>query len=376
MPQLTGLEWVQVSIPFRRAIGTAVGPHTERSLLFLHIETDDSEGWGECGALADGTSVDPSVRDVTDAVIAMGLTTMSRAAAARNGELMEAMGVARLFSTNAIGRFLASGFEMAVLDAELRAAGQSFASSLGMEGKAQPIGAAVGIPASRDPSELVDEVDALINQGVQRVRLKISPDWDVVPLEALRRVYPDLMLAADANGTFTLDDDLDRLDPFSLAYLEQPLSPHDLAAHFELTQRITTPVCLDEALSSPRRVTDAIRYKACDVACLKPARLGGVWATRKALSDCEEAGIPAFVGGFFETGLGRSANLALGGLPGFSLPGDLVAPDSYLVTDPFGYPVPTDGEVTAPQTPGIAPLVDRNQLEEWIVARDHVSYPG
>jgi o-succinylbenzoate synthase len=376
VPQLLGLEWVRASIPFRRAIGTAIGTHTERSLLFLHIETDNSEGWGEFGALADGTSVDPNVDELIDAVRAIGMTTISRAALARDGQLLEAMGVARLFSADAIGRFLASGFEMAVLDAELRAAGQSFASSLNTAGRVQPIGAAVGIPDSRDPAELVDRVGALVSQGVRRIRLKIAPDWDTVPLDALRRVFPDLMLAADANGSFTLGDDLDRLDPYDLAYLEQPLSPHDLAAHFELTQRIATPICLDESLSSPRRVTDAIRYKACDVACLKPARLGGVWATRKALADCEQAGMPAFVGGFFETGLGRSANLALGGLSGFSLPGDLVAPDSYLVADPFGYPVSTNGEITAPQTPGIAPLVDPNQLEEWIVAREHISYPS
>jgi o-succinylbenzoate synthase len=222
----------------------------------------------------------------------------------------------------------------------------------------------------------VDEVGELVRQGVRRIRLKIQPGWDVVPVAVVRESFPELLLAADANGSFTLDDEVERLDPYGLAYLEQPLSPSDLAAHVELAQRLSTPICLDESLTSPRRVTDAIRYGACAVACLKPSRLGGLWAARQAVQDCEQAGISAFVGGFFETGLGRSANAALAGLPGFSLPGDLVAPDSYLVADPVGFPRVTNGQVTPPDSPGVAPLIDSGQLEEWIVARERVSFPG
>ena len=47
------------------------------------------------------------------------------------------------------------------------------------------------------------------------------------------------------------------------------------------------------------------------MACLKPGRLGGVRATRAAHAACAAAGVPAFVGGFFEAGLGRASNLAL-----------------------------------------------------------------
>jgi O-succinylbenzoate synthase len=128
---------------------------------------------------------------------------------------------------------------------------------------------------------------------------------------------------------------------------------------------LATPICLDESLSTTRRVQDALRYGACAVACLKPSRLGGVFATQVAQAACATAGVPAFVGGFFECGLGRTVNASLAALPGFSLPGDLSAPGSYLVEDPFDYPAPLDGRVALHRGPGVAPPPDPDRLERW-----------
>jgi o-succinylbenzoate synthase len=115
-------------------------------------------------------------------------------------------------------------------------------------------------------------------------------------------------------------------------------------------------VCLDESLSSLRRLTDALRYGACEVACIKPARFGGLLGARRAQQVCAEAGVPAFVGGFFETGFARLANVALAGLPGFTLPGDLSDPAAYLDSDPVAYPSDASGWVAPYGGPGMAPV--------------------
>ena len=57
--KLEGIELVRVEIPFVHDIGTAAGVHRTRSVLFVRVVTDDGEGWGECAALSEGTSVDP-----------------------------------------------------------------------------------------------------------------------------------------------------------------------------------------------------------------------------------------------------------------------------------------------------------------------------
>ena len=98
------------------------------------------------------------------------------------------------------------------------------------------------------------------------------------------------------------------------------------------------------------------------MACLKPARLGGVRATRAAHAACAAAGVPAFVGGFFEAGLGRASNLALAARlsqDATGLVSDLGDPADYLAVDPCGYPPVVDGWVRVPDEPGRRALARR-----------------
>jgi O-succinylbenzoate synthase len=236
------------------------------------------------------------------------------------------------------------------------------------------VGTAIGIPASRDVGRLRSLVHEAVTAGMHRVRLKIEPAWDVEPVRAVREAFPDLALQVDANGSYGMEDapQLARLGEFGLLCIEQPLPPADLMAHAELARRIPVPVCLDESLSSPRRVLDAARNGACSVACLKPARLGGLGATRVAHAACVAAGIPVFLGGFFEAGLGRAANLALAArlhqeAPG--LVGDLGDPASYLVVDPCGYPPVHDGWVRVPDHPGVGTWPDEVTLGDFAAQR-------
>ena len=93
-------------------------------------------------------------------------------------------------------------------------------------------------------------------RAIRRVKLKIGPGWDVAPLEAVRRAFPELGIQADANGSYAPDDAdrLPALDRFGLLCLEQPLDRHDLDGHAALAARMTTPICLDEGVDSPARV--------------------------------------------------------------------------------------------------------------------------
>jgi len=67
--QLTGVELVTVDVPFRQAIDTAMGSHRTRSVLFVRVVGDLGEGWGECAALGEATSVDPAVAEVAAAAL-------------------------------------------------------------------------------------------------------------------------------------------------------------------------------------------------------------------------------------------------------------------------------------------------------------------
>jgi O-succinylbenzoate synthase len=284
--------------------------------------------------------------------------------------------VASITGDHPAARMARALFEMALLDAALCCAGRSLAMHLGAQRDAVPVGAVVGIPAERDLGALVASVDAALDAdrgGAARVRLKIAPGWDVDPVAAVRERYPDLALQADANGAYAGSDGdterLRRLDAFGLTCIEQPLSASDLEGHARLRQILATPVALDESLWSVARVAEAVRAGAMDVACLKPARLGGLDAALGALRLCTEAGCRAFVGGLFESGLGRSANAALAA-SGFDLPGDLTSPVGYLSAQPFSYPPVRAGLVPVPPGPGIGASADRDVIERHSVSAE------
>jgi O-succinylbenzoate synthase len=369
--QVTGVEILRLDLELVAPVGTAAGPHDRRPVVVVRVVGDGGSGWGECGALPGGTAVDPALEVVWEALAAPrgAVNRLLEACRARRGRLPDAAQVPRLYSGTAADRMAGAALEMAVLDAELRAAGRSLAGWLGVTAAAVPVGAMVGIPADRRLGSLLAAVDGALASGCARLRVKIEPGWDVEPLRALRAAHPGLALQADANGAYRLGssgpDDAHRLralDELGLTCIEQPLPPADLPSLGELAGLLATPVALDESLTTVRRLTDALRYGACEVACLKPARLGGILAARTAAGVCAGAGVPAFVGGFFETGLGRAANAALAGVPGFTLPGDLTDPAGYLVGNPVAYPAPAGGMVAVHGGPGICPALDPDRL--------------
>jgi O-succinylbenzoate synthase len=370
--RLTGVELVRVDLEFSDPIVTASGVHRVRPVLYVRVVADESEGWGECAALGDATVVDPALREVEEVAVERAVPRLCAASAARHGQLPRAAEMAQLLGSSPADRMLAAAFEMAVADAELRAEGRSLAAALGTGPgfEALPVGAVVGIPAGRDLDTVLGEVGAAVLAGATRLRMKIEPGWEREPVRRVRSAHPGLVIQVDANGSFRDTDEdvavLSALADYGVLCVEQPLPPADLVALALFARKLPVPVCLDESLTTPRRVVDALRNEACAMACLKPGRLGGVRATWTAHAACAEAGVPAFVGGFFETGLARASNLALAARlsqDATGLVSDLGDPAGYLSVDPCGYPPVVDGWVRVPGRPGVGMAPDAGVLD-------------
>src|SRR5690606_26485631 len=126
---------------------------------------------------------------------------------------------------------------------------------------------------------LVAAVAERVADGHRSVKLKVRPGWDVDPLAAVRATWPDLDVAADANGSYRAgvdDGHLVGLDRFELSYLEQPLPAADLVGHAVLRRHLATPVALDESIVGSESLRIAIDLGALDVVNVKPSRVGGI----------------------------------------------------------------------------------------------------
>lgn len=361
--KLSSIELLRIAIPLVSPFRTSFGTQTARNVLLVKVTTPDAVGWAECAALADplySSEYVDGVEHVLRHHLAPRLKDVPGLTAARVAPALHAVKGHRMAK---------SALETAVLDAELRAAGTSFATHLGGVRDRIPAGVSVGIMDT--VPELLAAVEDYLAQGYVRIKLKIQPGWDYEPIKAVRERFGDIPLQTDPNTAYRVADwkALKRLDAFDLLFHEQPLDEEDLRGHAELARLIDTPICLDESILSAQIAADAIVMGACSVINIKPGRVGGYLEARRIHDVATAHGVPVWCGGMLETGVGRAANAALASLPGFTLPGDVSASDRYYrqdVTAPF---VLEDGHVAVPTGPGLGVDPLPEVIDELLVSR-------
>lgn len=353
--KLAAVELRRIGLPLVAPFRTSFGTESERDILLIRVETPDAEGWGECVAgaapLYSAEYID-GAQDVIERFLLPRLFDEPNLDAARVAGALHAV------KGHAMAK---AALEMAVLDAELRAAGISYAAFLGGVRDRVDCGVSVGI--HDDVGELLETVERFVADGYKRIKLKIEPGQDIAPVAAIReRFGPGLLLQVDANTAYTLGDarHLSRLDDYELLLIEQPLPEDDVRGHAELATRVRTPICLDESITSARAAADAIALGACSIVNIKAGRVGGYLEARRIHDLCAAQGVPVWCGGMLESGVGRAANVALASLPNFTLPGDTSASARYYardVTEPF---VLEGGTLRVPVGPGLGvdPLPD------------------
>jgi o-succinylbenzoate synthase len=346
--------------PFGAAHGDLAG---ERPLAVVRVGAGPVEGWGECEALP--------VAGYTAEWAEGAFHVLADELAPRITGLAPDQDTIREALAPAVGRapMAVAALEQAVLDLELRRVGRSLADRLGLERRVVPAGAVVGL--APDVDTLLTRVRSLVDEGYRRVKVKIHPGWDEVPLRALRQAFPTLELQADANGSYQPGETglLERLDALGLTVLEQPFAPGDLTAAARLRERLATPVAADESAATADDIAAVVAAGAADLVVLKPARLGGVEAARAVHDRLRDAGVGLLAGGLVEAGLGRRALVAVAALPGFTVTGDCSPAHRWLAGDPWPPMAMGDGMVAVHDGPGIAPPPDADALERVTVAR-------
>ena len=349
-----------------RPVGTSMGTHHSRRVVYVRIVTSESEGWGEVAAIDHPVGADPTTTEVVHSIERFWVPRLLQVERSRGGLAPPSRSIEALGGSTSAERVAGAAIEMALLDAELRSIGLSLRQWLGVEAPAIRYGAVIGIPQDHSVGEVLELAAAEVKAGASRLRVKIDPTWAFEPLDALRREFPSIALQADANASMTGPRGMDLLasiDTLGLTCIEEPIPGRDLTAVAALTEAMVTPVCLDESIKAPESVRAALRYGACSTFCLKPGRLGGVRSTLRALEMAEKADARVFMGGMFETGLGRSLLGSLAGLTGANLISDIAAPSTYLEVDPCGLSAPEGGLQSLFGDPGVGPWPERSLLE-------------
>lgn len=368
---ITSVRLHRLSIPLVAPFTTSFGTEHTREALLVELGADSSAGpvtgWGECVAMEEPLYSAEYVDGCAEVIrrwLVPALTAVDDLVAETVAHRVR----------HVVGHPMAkAALEMAVLDAQLRAAGQSLAHHLGGVRSTVPSGVSVGIQDSIEQTLRV--VDGYLSQGYVRIKLKIAPGCDIEPVRAVRRMFgDDVPLQVDANAAYTLVDapTLRRLDEFDLLLLEQPLAEDDLRQHAELASRLQTPICLDESVTSAASAADAISLGAAQVINIKPGRVGGYLEAVRIHDLARAHGVAVWCGGMVETGLGRSANAALASLPGFVLPGDISASNRFFEVDITEPVEMVDGHVAVDTAPGVGRAPRPDLLARFRVSESEV----
>ena len=267
----------QMKLPFKTGFRTSFGTTVVKD--FLLVELYDAEGrlgLGECSAFMRPWYNEETTVGARYVIREFLLSELLRAEEIKSPEAFfdQTAWIRR-------NRMARSAVDCALWDLWSREQGIPEWRALG--GTKNVIESGVSLGIEKSPAELLKTIEKYLAQGYRRVKCKIAPGYDLEYLRAARREFGGIMLMADANSAYTLDDiDTFRaMDELDLLMIEQPLASDDIVDHRHLQAAIRTPVCLDESVDSVDDARRAIELGSCKVINIKVARVGGLTEARR-----------------------------------------------------------------------------------------------
>lgn len=178
-------------------------------------------------------------------------------------------------------------------------------------------------------SNALSEVERAAAKGVRRVKFKVdrnraqefvSGGFEIDQVD----VVLDFNGSLHANELGLLKD----LDPMGLSFIEEPSLELGLAGYRELAVSLGTRLFLDESTDSRTAINDMKSLSAGFGVVVKPFRFGSILLLHNTLELLAKRGTSCYLGGMFESSVGRRFLLGFGSHRCFTDVGDM-APSSW-----------------------------------------------
>lgn len=268
-----------------------------------------------------------------------------------------------------------AALETALLDLEGRLTGKPVWALLGGA-------SSVNIPLSvslADPDFSRDLIllDRLVEEGIGIVKLKTGfadAAFDTMRLEKLRTDYPMMKVRVDFNqglDTNEAEARVREVAEFTPDFIEQPVRAHhfDLMAHLRKT--VDIDILADESVFGPEDMRRAIDEGICDGVSIKIMKSGGLTRAQNAARMAGEAGLTAYGGDMFESGLGQFAGShMIVASPEITLGCEFYQATYFLIEDILETRFPAEnGHVAVPDGPGLGIAPDPEKLDRFALNR-------
>ena len=359
----------QIKMPLVHFFETSFGRTTDRHMVLVEVSSGGISGWGEITA-----GENPFYNE--EWTESAWLIARDYVAPRILNHKFESAADVGARTAHIRGHKMArGGVEAAIWDLEARMLGRPLYQHIGGGARREiPCGVSIGIQES--VAQLLQKIETELAAGYQRIKMKISPNWDVDVVREVRRRFPNTLVMADANSAYTLADAprLKCLDEFGLMMIEQPLAHDEIIDHAKLQAELQTAICLDECIRSAHHAEQALAMKAGRIINIKLGRVGGFAEAKKVHDVAQAAGVPVWCGGMLESGIGRAHNVALATLPNFVLPGDVSASKRYWKRDIIQPAVETTprGTIEVRDAPGFGYDLDIDFIKSITVRQESI----
>ena len=283
LPVSLEFSFIKRTLQFRFEAGTSRGVMQNREVFWIKVHRKgdmDQLGWGEAAPLS-GISPDfgPDFESHLSDILKLA---NARAWDLEEESLLQQVKALVPFSLPSI-RFC---LETALLDFLNGGRKRILPNTFFDEGRPIPINGLIWMGTKEF---MLQQINQKLGEGFACLKLKIGAiDFDQ-ELEILRyireqEVAKDLVLRVDANGAFSIQEamgKLERLQEFGLHSIEQPITVDQWKAMRELAVKSPIPIALDEELIGKPAKEEVLNSIQPQYLILKPSLLGGILETRE-----------------------------------------------------------------------------------------------
>ena len=138
-----------------------------------------------------------------------------------------------------------------------------------------------------------------INADITQLKVGGDPDGDVVKVKLARSIMGDhALIRVDANCAWDLSQaerTLERMRPYGIASVEQPLKPGDSDLPF-LKRQIPEVIVADESLTTFADAKKLIETKSCGAFNIRISKVGGIFAAMRLVEMAQNASLECHLG--------------------------------------------------------------------------------
>lgn len=207
-----------------------------------------------------------------------------------------------------------SAFDMALHDIAAKAMEMPLYKFLGGQKKKIQTDLTIGI---NTPEIMAEKAIAFVEQGVRIIKVKLGKNGkeDIERIRKIRTaVGPDIQLRIDANQGWdypTALQTLQAIEPFNIAFCEQPMHHHLDPLLPALKKNVGIPIMADESVFDHFDAERLITSDSCSYINIKLAKSGGILEAIKIADTAATHGIPCMLGGMVESRLALTAKVHL-----------------------------------------------------------------